>query len=171
MASYEFVGLEEFINLCDITEKSASGMIGRSIYSGAKVMADAVRSAVDSLPVEDKRQHSKMRSGLTSYQLEGLKKGLGISRIKKGVVGKSASRQMGTYGWNVKIGFDGYNSKVTKKYPKGQPNAMIARSLNSGTSFLKKYPFMDMTVERNADRTVHAIEEEFDRQLQKLWGR
>lgn len=170
MASYEFVGLDEFIQLCDLTEKSASRIIGRSIYPGAKVMANAIRHSVDSLPVE-KRQHGRRRFALTDYQLKGLQEGLGISRIKKGVVGKSKDRQMGKYGWNVKIGFKGYNSKVTKRWPLGQPNAMIARSLNSGTSFLRKNPFIDRTVEANAQSTVNAIENEFDRQLEKLWGK
>ena len=39
---------------------------------------------------------------------------------------------------NAKVGFDGYGSIPTKKYPKGVPNQLVARSVNSGTSFLKK---------------------------------
>ena len=30
---------------------------------------------------------------------------------------------------NVKLGFDGYNGMKTKKYPKGQPNVLLARSI------------------------------------------
>ena len=46
------------------------------------------------------------------------------------------------HGLNTKIGFDGYNDVKTKKYPNGQPNMMIARSINAGTSFRRPYPFV-----------------------------
>ena len=47
---------------------------------------------------------------------------------------------------NVKLGFDGYGRTKTKKYPKGVPNQLIARSVNTGTSFRKRNPFMDRAV-------------------------
>lgn len=83
---------------------------------------------------------------------------MGIARIREN-----------STGWNVKVGFDGYNKIVTKRWPKGQPNAMIARSINSGTSFMIKYPFMDQTVRANEARVVDRIEEEFSKELEKVW--
>ena len=68
---------------------------------------------------------------------------------------------------NVKMGFDGYNSVTTPKYPTGQPNVMVARMFNSGTSSMSKQAFFDQTV--NASRAaakntaVQKIEQGFEK--------
>ena len=36
------------------------------------------------------------------------------------------SRFLSLNAWNIKIGFNGYNSQRTAKYPSGQPNSVIA---------------------------------------------
>lgn len=40
--------------------------------------------------------------------------------------------------YNVKIGFDGYNNIRSKRWPQGQPNQMVARAIESGTSWMSK---------------------------------
>ena len=65
------------------------------------------------------------------------------------------------------MGFDGYNSVTTLKYPTGQPNVMVARMFNSGTSSMSKQAFFDQAV--NASRAaakntaVQKIEQEFEK--------
>lgn len=168
MAKFEFNDMDVFVNLIDTTNANINKVIGKSIYPGAKIMADAVQKAVESIPVDNKRHGSRgKRLGITQVQKDGLLESLGIAKITK----FKGTRTSGAYGWNVKVGFDGYNKVVTKKYKKGQPNAMIARSVNSGTSFMQKYPFMDITVSANASAVEQAIAEEFDKQLEWLWGR
>lgn len=152
--------VEAFINLCIFTDKELSRIIKGSVFKGGKVMGDAVGKAVAKIPVDDGDHHHGIRKGLTSRQKLGLMESFGIAKVRET-----------RYGWNVKVGFDGYNDIVTAKYPKGQPNAMIARSLNSGTSFLIKYPFMDSTVNAYKDATVDAIEKEFDKRVDKIWNR
>jgi len=152
--------VEAFINLCIFTDKELSNIIKRSIFKGGKLMGNAVGRAVASLPVDDSDHHHGRRKSITSRQKLGLIKSYGIARVRET-----------RYGWNVKLGFDGYNDIITPKYPKGQPNAMIARALNSGTSFMEKYPFMDSTVNANKDATVDAIEKEFDKRVDKIWNR
>lgn len=160
MASLKDDRVEAFINLCIFTDKELSNIIKRSIFKGGKVMGDAVGKAVARLPVDDSDHHHGKRRSITPRQKLGLQKSFGIARVRET-----------RFGWNVKVGFDGYNDIVTKKYPNGQPNAMIARSLNSGTSFMNKYPFMDMTVNAYKDATVDAIEKEFDKRVDKIWNR
>ena len=160
MAKIEKEKVEAFINLCIFTDKELSRIIKSSIFKGGKVMGDAVGKAVKKIPVDDGDHHHGRRKGITSRQKLGLEKSFGIAKVRET-----------RWGWNVKIGFDGYNDIVTAKYPKGQPNAMIARSLNSCTSFLIKYPFMDMTVQAYTDATVNAIEKEFDKRVDKIWNR
>ena len=152
--------VEAFINLCIFTDRELSNILKRSIFKGGKVMGNAVRKVVDDLPVDDTSHHHGIRKSISSRQKKGLVDSYGIAKVRET-----------RYGWNVKIGFDGYNDIVTKRWPKGQPNAMIARSLNSGTSFLQKNPFMDRTVIAHADETIEAIETEFDKRVDKIWNR
>ena len=162
MASFESQGLDDFINLAIFTDRQINSVIGRSIHPGARLMANAVKKAIKNIPVDDRKSHKHggIRTGITSKQKKGLQDSFGIAKIRKT-----------RHGWDVKLGFDGYNEIVTKKYPKGQPNAMIARSINSGTSFMRSYPFMDMTVEANEEATVQKISDQFDKELDKIWNR
>ena len=160
MASFESQGLDDFINLAIFTDRQINSVIGRSIHPGARLMANAVKKAMKDIPVDDGSHHHGKRRGISTIQKEDLDKSFGIAKIRKT-----------RHGWDVKLGFDGYNRIVTKKYPKGQPNAMIARSINSGTSFMRSYPFMDMTVEANEEATVQKISDQFDKELDKIWNR
>lgn len=165
MASFKCEGMEEFIETCIFTERSLDGIIGRSIYPGAEIMGDAIKAATAGIPVDDtlfrfSAQYGRLRRGITSRQKKALIDSMGIAEIKKN-----------WFGYNVKIGWDGYNDIVTERWENGQPNAMIARSLNSGTSFLQKYPFVDVTVNAYANPTVQAIKEQFDKELDKIWNK
>ena len=70
----------------------------------------------------------------------------------------------GTY--DIKIGFDGYDDEVTEKYPKGHPISMIARAVESGTSFMEKTPFI-----RPAYNKAHAqAEQAMKSALEEAWA-
>ena len=83
--------------------------------------------------------------------------GFGISRLKDddGFV-------------NVKLGFDGYNSTKTEKYPNGQPNVLIARSVNSGTTFRKKTKFVDKAVDSAKKAAEAAMDAACSREIEKI---
>ena len=68
---------------------------------------------------------------------------------------------------NTKAGFEGYGSIKTKKYPKGTPNAMLMRSVESGTSFREKRPTVRPAVNRAKKRAQEAMEKELDKQIKE----
>ena len=116
-APFTFKGLEEYELFLSKLGEAAKPMIGAALYRGGEIMADALKKSV------------------RAEQKKGLLDGFGISKMRK---------DNGVY--NIKLGFDGYNSVKTKKYPQGQPNALIARSVESGTSFRKPHPFVQPVV-------------------------
>ena len=69
---------------------------------------------------------------------------------------------------NVKLGFDGYNATRTKKYPRGQPNVLIARSVNSGTTFRKKTKFVDKAVNSAKKAAEAAMDAACSREIEKI---
>lgn len=160
MASIEITGFKEYFDLLDTTESQVRTMCGRAIHPGAKIVADVAKKKLRDIPVDTAETHKQKAHNISQKQKDGLVESMGIAKMRKS-----------TDGWDVKLGFDGYNNVVTSKWPKGQPNAMIARSLNKGTSFLKRYPFMDMSIKESEARCIEAMEKEFNKQLEKYWSR
>lgn len=159
MARFEFSGIDNYISQLNKLQKSTKGgVVGKTVYAGAAVVADSVRRAIQALPVGDGRaQGGGLVDTVTLPQKAGLLDGFGISRMKDddGFV-------------NVKLGFDGYNSTRTEKYPRGQPNALIARSVNSGTTFRKKTKFVDKAVNSARKSAEAAMDAACSREIEKI---
>lgn len=165
MAKIKVEGLSEYLELLEVTEKKARSMIGRSIHPGAKIVARECKRRVDNLETDDTPANKigpgkLLRRGVTSAQKKGLQLSLGIATMRR-------------YGdeLNVKLGFDGYNSVKTKYYPKGQPNMMIARSVENGTSYMMPTHFMELTVKTTEKVCIEEMEKAFDLELEKYWSR
>ena len=63
---------------------------------------------------------------------------------------------------HVKIGFDGYNEVQTKTFPNGQPNVLIARSIESGSSTREKTPFLRPALAAARKQAIEAARVKFD---------
>lgn len=159
MARFEFSGIDNYISqLNKLQQSSKDGVVGKTVYAGAEVVADSVRRAIQALPVGDGRaRDGGLVDTVTLPQKAGLLDGFGISRMKDddGFV-------------NVKLGFDGYNSTRTEKYPRGQPNALIARSVNSGTTFRRKTKFVDKAVNSAKKAAETAMDAACSREIEKI---
>lgn len=159
MARFEFGGIDTYIKqLNKLQQSTKDDVVGKTVYAGAAVVADSVRRAIQALPVGDGRaQGGGLVDTVTLPQKAGLLDGFGISRMKDddGFV-------------NVKLGFAGYNATRTKRYPRGQPNALIARSVNSGTTFRKKTKFVDKAVNSAKKAAEAAMDAACSREIEKI---
>ena len=134
MAKITFYGFDDYAKKLEGLAREISSIEGEAIYLAAGAVADEIKASIDVIhPVGTSEYDRKTME----IQKEGLKDGFGIASL----------RDDGGFR-NVRLGFDGYNKIKTKKYPKGQPNIMIARSINSGTSWRAKQPFFDKAVRR-----------------------
>ena len=70
--------------------------------------------------------------------------------------------------FNVKVGFDGYNANKTKKWPNGKPNSMIARSIEGGTSWKPKHPFVAPAVNKTKALAEMAMAAEIDKRIRTI---
>lgn len=153
--------IANYIRDLEKLEADSQEVIGRAIYEGAAIVTDEIKKEISALPVYTKKPKSgEMMTGITSTQKAGLLEGLGIAKLRNdsGLI-------------NVKVGFDGYNRTRTEKYPKGQPNAVIARSLASGTSFRTKNDFISRAFRRSKDRAERAMEDELNKQIEERMAR
>lgn len=151
-------GLNNYIAYLQKINLLSSDMVGEAVYDMAKVVADKVRANIEALPaVSNAANIATYKQGisrLSEPEKQGLLDGFGVSSIQDndGYV-------------NVKLGFDGYNSVKTKKYPNGQPNALIARVTNSGSSYRQKTRFIDKAVSATRKQAEEAGQAKIDEKI------
>lgn len=162
MAKYQFRGLEEYARYLQQIGANTPEICGKAVYAMAGVVADEVRKNMAELPTVTEAEalaayRAKETTELTAAQKKGLEEGFGISPM-----------QNDAGYWNVKLGFDGYNKVKTRKYPNGQPNAMIARSVESGSSVRLKNPFIRKAVNATQKAAVKKGMQVADEEIAKI---
>lgn len=154
-------GLDNYIAYLQSINAVTDEMIGEAVYDMAKVVADKVRANIEALPaVSNEANIATYREGysrLSEPEKQGLLDGFGVSPLQD----DSGYR-------NVKLGFDGYNSVKTKKYPQGQPNALIARVTESGSSYREKTPFIRPAVNAARKPAEKAGQAKIDEKIKSI---
>lgn len=158
MAKMQVRGLDEYTAKIRKLSRNSNIIIERGVYVGAGVVADAVKSGLQSLPVQNGfgTPENKL-TGISRRQKSDLIKSMGLAPIKHEANGYI----------NTKLGWDGYGSIPTKKYPKGVPNQLLMRSVESGTSFRKKTPVIRKSVNRVKEAAVREMAVKVDNELRK----
>lgn len=162
MAKYQMKGLEEYARYLQKIGANTPGICGKAVYAMAYVVANQVRRNISELPTITEAQaladyKNREMTQLTNAQKKGLEQGFGISPMQN---------DQGY--WNVKLGFEGYNKVKTKKYPQGQPNVMIARAEESGSSVRKKNPFVRRAVNAVRSQAIEKGKEAADAEIEKI---
>lgn len=148
---FRYTGLKEFLE--EMTEYSnifaTQYAFEKALNAGADVVADETRKALQTMKVDNRPYVEPQRESILEIQRQGLLDSFGITPVQQ-------KRNM----IDVKTGFDGYNEL-------GQPNVVIARSLESGTSFMPKYPVISRA-SRNArngclEAMQKSLNEDFER--------
>lgn len=151
-------GLDEYLAQLQALEENTEEVLKKGIYEGAAVVIDTIRTSTASIPIDEGHGTSSHKiSGVNRIQKAGLLDGLGIAPMKEDGMG-----------WNTKIGFDGYNGLRTQKYPGGQPNALIARSVESGTSFRAPHPFVAPAARKAKAAAERAMELAIDTAIEAI---
>lgn len=162
MAKIQFKNGGDYLLRLETLEGLAKqNLLGNVVYDGAKVVADIVKEEIGGLPVDNRRgSQDNPASGPNQYQKKGLEKSFGIAPIRNdnGFV-------------NVKLGFDGYNGLKTKRWPQGQPNQMIARSVERGTSWMKANPFMKRALRKARKQALEVMDSKLQIEIQKIMKR
>lgn len=161
MARIAFKGLQQYEMQLAKLHGSTREIAEKAVYEGAKIVADEVKKNLNALNTTSQTLAIKAYTNntptyITEEAKEGLIKSFGVTPLRD---------EDGYY--NVKIGFDGYNDVVTKKYPKGQPNNMIARSCESGSSSMIKQPFMRTAVKAKKSEAEQKMAEIIAAEIEK----
>lgn len=159
MAKITFPGLNDYELMISKLSKGVDDIAGKAIYAGAGIVADAIKENIKALPIVRGygTTENPLPGGVTAPQKAGLIDGMGISPMQDD----------GGY-LNVKIGFDGYNATKTDKYPQGQPNQLVARGVESGTSWKQKKPFIRPAINASKSRAEAEMARILDQEIEKV---
>ena len=146
-------GINEYLQTLNRLGKEIEGISKQAIYEGAKIIADEIKNNIEALPTDEEwGTPKKMKAGPTKAEKENIARGLGIAHVQdnKGTI-------------NTKIGYDdaGYDKN-------NKPIQMISRSVNSGTSFMKKNPFFEKGVRNSRNKAKQKMIEVAEKELEKI---
>lgn len=162
MAIVKVEGIDELLLFCQIAQSKADRHIGRAIYPAAGYVMQEVVKHMNNIVTDDSPFWLRpYRLGPTKKQKEWMIKSAGIAKLKhkRTVI-------------DVKIGFDGYMPIKSTTSKNGlQPVALIARSVNKGTSFMAAQPFMDLAIQTSEKQAVEIMDKALNEELEKAWDR
>lgn len=144
MATWKFRGLDTYIAQLEKLSDHAVGQMKMAVWEGGKVVADNMKAAIESLPVQDEFvPRNKKRTGITSEEKAELISGFGLSKMRTG----------GSV--TTKAGFDG-------------ASAGTARKVTSGTTWMKKNSAIRQAVTRSKAQAEEAIRVKLESEIEKL---
>lgn len=159
MSGVSTKGLTETMKMLEKLEGDTDKIIDKALEEGIGIVTDEMRREISSLKTATKESHpSKNKQRYPSKKdVKGLADSLGYTPIK-----------MNGSKFDIKAGFDGYNNVITKKYPRGHANQMIANSINKGTSFMVAQPFINRTKKKAQQQAVDAIDRVITEEISKI---
>lgn len=138
MARITFNAGDDFMLRLQQTGDRSESMIKKAIHEGARILTNEIR-----VNLKKNLAGSKDSTG-------ALAESLGITKIKQDKDGF----------WNAKIGFDGYDEK-------GVPNQLKARVMESGSSTIRKRPFVRPAVTKKRKEAEAAMERVIMEEIKK----
>lgn len=160
MARMNLSGFEEYLAELQRIHGSSEELAKRALFTGAGVVADKITQSMQSIPTRDPKKFYKntLAPGLTPQE-------------KADVIRDFGLMHMTTDGSKIytKAGFKGgYSSHKTKRYPSGIPTPLLARSVESGTSWMKKTPFIRKAVNAARNPAIEAMRKQYDSDIERL---
>ena len=156
MARMEIRGFDE-IEL-QLTKLADPELAKDVVMAGAQPVADEIRKSLEGLPEDKFRRLGKdeVFTGVPKNQKKDLLDNMGIAPPDVDYDGNT----------NTKIGFHKYGSIPTKKYPKGVPNQLLARAIESGSSVRKKTPFIRKAVNKSKKLAEAEMQKKLDEKIE-----
>ena len=130
---------------------AAEAYIKQAIKDGSDVVADATRSELQKVRVDNRNYVPGMRNGILQVQKDALLDSFGISGIqdKNGFI-------------NDKTGVARGKNKL------GQPHVTIARRLQSGTSYMPKDPVFTRAARKSRHECIETMQKSLSKAIRDL---
>ena len=190
-------GMAEISELLEQMDQQAEGVAARALYKGAGIMADAMRKEIKSIKTapfkyaangekrlpspEEKEALEQAEIGIARFNKNGVEIDTSVGFNQAGYARVNFNHMSASARTNYKgVQFKGRNinassalkfAGVKTKGDNMKPVGVIANSINSGTSFMEKQPFVRKAANSGGKRAMEAmkkaIEAEFDAMSKK----
>lgn len=162
MARMSLKGFEEYLAELQRIHGSSEELAKRALYTGAGVVTDAIKSSMSGIPTRDPKKFYKntLAPGLTPQEKADVIRDFGLMHMK--TEGSKIYTQAGFK--------NGYSSHKTKRYPGGIPTPLLARSVESGTSWMKKTPFVRKAANAARKPAIEAMRKQYDSDIERITG-
>lgn len=144
-------GMEEISSLLDKMEQQAPAVAARALYEGAGIMAAEIKKGAESIrtaPFQFTRNGTRLPSPEEKQIV--LDAGAGIAKFAKN--GAEVDTSVGYRA-------SGYADLKGKK----KPVPLIVNSINSGTSFMNKQPFIRKAAASGGPKAMAAMRESIEK--------
>jgi len=151
-------GMDEITAMLAKAEDAAQGIAAQALYKGAGVVADEISKGARAVKTEPFRYAagSRMRQPSPEEKEALVSAGAaGIAKFRK--TGNSVDTSVGY----SRSGYANVNGKQ-------KPVAVIANAINSGTSFMRKQPFIRKAVSVSKNTATEVITDEVTRLVQEI---
>lgn len=161
MAKLEVSGLDEFVSMLNELGEAGRKITSSALYEGAAVAAEAVVQAINALPTEPDRgaPYGRPYQVITPEDKAALAEAVGIAKFSR--EGDSV---------DTSVGISGYGGHTEPDYPDGVPMALIARSIESGSSVRAKCPFFRKAISRAKASILAKMAETADKTINEITG-
>ena len=153
MARMVYKGPQKLADMLELMGDDSEKIAKVALYDGVRAMADALVDAIEALP---DASGPRPYAGLLPEDKEDMIEGLGVASFD------SNGDVIDTH-----ITIDGYARRTEKHYPNGVPLAMLARSLESGSSVRKKHPFVRPAANAAKTKVLAAIDAKMNEQIEE----
>jgi len=158
MAKVNVKGSEDVASMLVALGEVGDAIGKMAVYDGAAIIADEIRKQINALPEQNFRHlgEGEQFGVITPQDKADLANSLGIDQIERAADGIKTV-----------VGFAGYGSHATKKYPKGLPMPLLARAIESGSSVRQKRPFVRKAVNNKRKAAKDAMIKTGERLINK----
>lgn len=165
MARINFEGIDEYAKALETMYKNSDEIVKKAVYQGAAVVANEIKEGLKGLPIQEGK-NGLPPVGTSENPL------IGVSRRQKAdlIEGFGLAPMENDNGYiQTKAGMNGYGSVKTKKYPKGVPNAVLMRSIESGASFRKKHPVFRPATNQARIKAQQAMDRSISQSMKEIF--
>ena len=153
-------GVEEISKMLNQLGERAQGVASKALYDGAGIMAKEIANRVHSIDTAPFEYASGGKTRKPSPEEKAVVESAGAVGIAK--FDKNGSEVQTSVGYNR----SGYAMMVGKRVPV----PLIANSINSGTSFMRKQPFIRQAVSGAGSRASEAMRAKIEEEIGKITG-
>lgn len=148
-------GMVEISELLGKMENEAPKVAASALYEGAGIMADEIRKGADTIKTGQGSDRSEARYATPEEKEIVLKAAAGIAKFNKNGTEVDTS-----------VGFR--NAGYAQLNGKTVPVPLIVNSINSGTSFMHKQPFIRKAANKATPKAMQAMRDKIEESFEKM---